>query len=368
MEQIIDECFEKANEVIENCSTENGLFASGGTNGYDAVWSRDSNISFLGASLVKNKLFKKTFRKSLVLLGENQSEKGQIPNCVDKFSERKPHVDFKSIDSTLWFIIGHYIYKSRYRDASLFNKHKNKIKKALVWLSYQDSSENKMLEQLPTTDWQDAFPHKYGYTINSQALYYKVLMLSKKKEDAKILKKNTNENIDVGLWISDFYVPYRWKNHGKYLEIGEWFDSLGNILAIIFGLADKKQSEKILFYIKKNKIAEPYPIKAIYPPITEKSKDWQDYYKDCAAGKPNSYLNGGIWTYIGCFYVCALVKMKQFKEAEEQLEKIANANLRGNFPEWIHPKTKKNFGKLQAWDAGAYILAYESLKRKKVLL
>ena len=51
-----------------------------------------------------------------------------------------------------------------------------------------------------------------------------------------------------------------------------------------------------------------------------------------------------------------------------ELAKLAEANIKGNFPEWINPKTKEFFGKLQAWNAGMYILAYESLKAKKVLI
>jgi len=177
MNNVLEKAKEKAIEVIKACSTSHGLFASAGKRGYNAVWSRDSMISFLGASLIKDKQLKKIFRESLIILGDHQSKKGQIPNCVDKHSERKPHVDFKSIDSSLWFIIGHYIYKKRYRDASLFKRYENQIKKALIWLSYQDTSENKMLEQLPTTDWQDAFPHKYGHTINSQALMKYVMQV-----------------------------------------------------------------------------------------------------------------------------------------------------------------------------------------------
>lgn len=100
------------------------------------------------------------------------------------------------------------------------------------------------LEQLPTTDWQDAFPQKYGVTINTQALYYKVLELIKKNRIKKRLKKIVNKDKENKLWNSFFYWAYRWKNHRKYKEIGEWFDSLGNLLAIIFDLAKKKTGKK----------------------------------------------------------------------------------------------------------------------------
>ncbi len=363
---ILDECYEKAIDAMGTCFTEHGLYASGGKKGYKGVWSRDSMITLSGASTSKNKLFKEQFKKSMITLEKHQSKHGQIPNAVLKFEEKKPQVDYLSIDSSLWFIIGEYAYKKRY-GSDLFNAHKNSINKALTWLGYQDVGEDTLLEQLPTTDWQDAFPHRYGRTINTQALYYQVLKLSGRTKEAAKLKKLVNESKEYSLWNGNFYYAYRWKNHGKYKEIGDWFDSLGNLLAIVFDLATREQAEKIISYIKEKRINEPYPIKAIFPPIKKGDKEWHDYFLDCAAGTPYHYLNGGIWPYIGGFYILALIKLRKFKEAEAELKKLAESNLEGNFPEWINPLNKRNHGRLQAWNTGAYIAAYESLKKKKVL-
>lgn len=364
-EDLKKQAFERAKEVIRLCSTKNGLFASGGRGGYNSVWARDSMIAGIGLSILPE--FESVFRQSLVTLAKNQSKEGEIPNCVDKFLTRKPHIDYKSIDSSLWYIIGHFTYKKKF-NTKLFKKYNQSIKKAFNWLKYQGSVDSGMLKQLPTTDWQDAFPHKYGYTINTQALYYKVLNLFKRYKEAKKLKFFVNKDQEHKLWLNNFYLAYRWKNHNKYKEIGDWFDSLGNLLAIIFDLADDQQTKKILDYIKQKKINSPYPVKAIYPPITKKSKYWQDYYLDSEAGKPYHYANAGIWGYIGCFYILSLIKMKKFREAEIELKKLAEINLRSNFPEWTNPVTKKSYGKLQAWEAGMYILAYESFKNKKVLI
>lgn len=370
---IIDTTYNKAIEILKKTSTANGFFA--GYPGYDAIWARDSMIMSLGASLIDEK-FKNTFKNSLITLAKNQSEKGQIPNAVDKFSKRKSHVDFKSIDSSLWFIIGHHMYKKRYSDSSLLNKYKKNIEKAFIWLDYQDTGEDGMPEQQPTSDWFDAFPHRYGHTINTQALYYRALILAERKKHAEKIKFVVNENKDDGLWNGEFYIPWRWKNHGKYYEKGWWFDSLGNLLAVIFELADKNQSEKILQYIKTHGIDKPYPVKCIYPAIKPKTKDWYDYFEDCAAKEEWHYSNAGIWTYIGGFYVCALVKMKKFKEAEIQLKKLAEANMQnnGNFAEWLNGKTGK-IGKshsgtegFQGWNAGMYIVAYQSVKQRKCLI
>ena len=361
---MIDEAYERAKEVIKSCSTPHGLFASGGKAGYDAIWSRDSMITLLGASLEKD--FRLDFKKSLITLGVHQGKSGQIPNAVDKYSNRKPHVDFQTIDSSLWYIIGHYYYKERYNDNSIFRKYKKSIEKTFNWLQSQDIGENGLLGQLPTTDWQDAFPHKYGYTINTHALYFKVLKLM--KQDTRKISYLINKDKETKLWNGSYYNAYRWKNHNKYKEIGDWFDSLGNLMAIIFGLANDSQANKILSYIEKKKINKPYPVKVIYPPIKKGSKYWQDYFMDCDAREPWNYANAGIWTFIGGFYILALIKQKKFRKAQEQLEKLAEANLKGDFPEWIHPMTKENYGRLQAWNAGLYILAVNSFRNKKVLL
>jgi glycogen debranching enzyme len=374
-ENKLELCYKKAKEVIDACTTKNGLYASAGKDGYNAIWSRDSMISMLGGSLVRDKKYKKkfqeVFKNSIKTLAEHQSKVGQIPNAVDKWDKsRKSHVDFKTIDSSLWFIIGNYVYKKRYRDASLMRKYKINLDKAYFWLDCQDSGETGTLTQLPTSDWQDAFPHRYGDTINTQALYYHALNLKGKNKEAEKLKKLVNENKEDGLWDdkNGYYYSYRWKNHGKYREISDWFDTLGNLLAIVYNLADKKRAENILKYIEKNKLEYPYPIATIHPPITRSSVHWRDYYLDCDAGIPGKYSNGGIWGYVGGFYILALIKMKKFKLAKKMLELLAERNLKGNFPEWTHSKTKKHYGKMQAWEAGMYILAYKSFKSKKILI
>jgi glycogen debranching enzyme len=362
MPKIISEAFEKALEVLRQCSTRNGFYASAGKDGYNAVWSRDSMITSLGASIFPE--FKQTIKSSIETLAKYQSLNGQIPNAVDIWENRTPHVDFKTIDSTLWWIIGIYNYSNKYKE-NLIKKYEQQIQKALNWLACQDPGEIGVLAQLPTSDWQDAFPHKYGYTINTNSLYFCVLNLTKQNKKAETLKKIINLDKDNALWNNKlgYYLAYRWKNHNKYKEVGDWFDSLGNLLAINFNLAEKSQSKKILNYIEKNKINQPYPVKTIYPPITPKSKYWQDYFLDCDAGVPDSYSNGGIWGYNGTFYILALIKNNQLKSAEEELIKLAERNLNGNFPEWTHPITKKHYGKLQAWEAGTYLLAYSHLNK-----
>jgi glycogen debranching enzyme len=368
--------YDKAVETISACAKETGLYASGLPGGYEATWSRDANITALGAALVGKK-FKNDIAKSLNLLTKHQSDLGQIPNCVGSYNiERQSDVTFNSIDSSLWYIIGHYTYAMAYGDHSLIDRHKTSIAKALIWLKYQDPNEDKLLVQQPTMEWMDAFPHKYGRVMNTQALYYAVLKMVGNDELAKHIKKVLNGETQKYLSMYDpklgYYLPWAWKDHDGDREKEEWFDSMANLLAIVTGLASEKITNSILDYIDKEKVAHPFPCKAIWPPIKPGDKEWHSYFSKCDARAPYQYLNGGIWPFIGGVYVAALVKAKRFEQAEAELEKLAQANmqkLKGNeFNEWLDGRTGKPKGEpYQGWSAGMYIYAYECVKAKKVL-
>lgn len=363
--------------ALKNCIAPRGLYASGTEKGYQAIWARDAFISLLGGSLIGQE-FKMIFEKTLKLMAKNQSALGQIPNCVGDYNiDRKSDVTFATIDSSLWFIIAEFVYAKVYKTKKLLKKHQTAIKKTITWVKYQDAGEDHLPEQQPTTDWQDAFPHKYGHTINTQALYYQALkLLGEKKEAAKVKRiVNGQERKDMKMFDDKrgYYLPWIWKNHDGDREQGTWFDSSGNLLAILTGLADNSQANKILNYIEKNKVNLPFPVKDINPPIYPDSPDWHSYFNKCDARIPYNYSNAGIWPYLGGFYVASLVKAKNYKKAEKELKKLAQANELGielpwGFNEWLDGVDGKPKGSTyQAWSAGMYLFAYECVKQKKLL-
>jgi len=374
---IIEEARQKAVDVLEKCAKETGFYASGFEGSYQTLWSRDSMITSLGACFIDQK-FKETFENSLQLLAKNQSELGQIPNCVGDYNiDRKSDVTFNTIDSTLWFLIGNFVFAKIYNDKTLLKKFQKNINQAFLWLKYQDPNEDGMLSQQPTMDWQDAFCHKYGRTINSHALYYAALKMFGKNELAQRVKKVINGETEKYLSLYDeklgYYIPWAWKNHDGENEREEWFDALGNLLAIAGGLATSEISENILKYIEEKKVDRPYPCKAIFPPIKEGDKEWKPYFAQCLAKDPYQYLNAGVWPFIGGFYVAALVKQKKYEKAEQELENLAQANKLGEegeweFNEWLDGQTGQAKGSpCQGWSAGSFLFASECLEKREVL-
>jgi glycogen debranching enzyme len=375
---LIDEGYHSAVEALKHCVTKKGLYASGVPEGYTSVWSRDANIALLGGALV-GATFKKAFRDTLNTLAKNQSHLGQIPNTVGLYDQqRKSDVTYNTIDSSLWYLIGVHVFESAYKEPRTLMIHKDHVDRALTWIQYRDMSEDLIPEQLPTTDWEDAFPHKYGHTINTQALYYAALRMVGKRGIARVLQKFVNGSrkfphlalFDKG---RGYYLPWAWKDHAGDREEEYWFDSLGNLLAIVTGLATPKMAKTILDHIEKNRIDRPSPVRVIDPPIAPGGPHWKSYYDELGENRlPHQYLNGGIWPFIGGFYIAALVKARRYEKATEELGRLATANKQGKekvweFNEWLDGNTGKPKGGVwQAWSIGMYIFAYECVKRKKV--
>ncbi|MBI4094475.1 MAG: hypothetical protein HY436_01565 [Candidatus Liptonbacteria bacterium] len=382
-----ERAYGEAVAVLRSCVRPAGFYASGLKGGYEAVWARDSMITSLGGAAAGRE-FKRPFGQSLSLLMKHQSTRGQIPNAVGSYNtDRKSDVTFNSIDSTLWYLVGMRAYGAAYGERAFARRYKKSVDAAFTWLSYQDPNEDGLPVQQPTMDWQDAFPHKYGRTINTLALYFAALRMYGKSALARRVQRVVNGAQEQYLSLYDkkrgYYLPWIWKNHVSSREEEYWFDTLGNVLAIVTGLATPAIAKRILSYIDKEKINRPYPCKAIFPPIKKGDKEWKNYFADSDARTPYEYLNGGIWPMVGGFYVAALVKTRQFKKAERELLRLAEGNKQVNkelaprslgargwgFQEWLHGKSGKAFGNsnpYQAWSAGAYLFAYECVRRKRV--
>ena len=400
-DELIDEAYGQAVRVLRDCIHKRGFKASAKVGGYPQVWARDSMITLLGASFVNDKKIQNAIRASFDILRKNISPLGIIPNNVD-VRTLKPNFQ-ASADGGLWFVTGTAVFFEQSGDAAFLKKNYPAVKKILRWYEYRDVDQSGLMSMQEASDWEDLFATRgKGFYVN--VLLYRALRaagsiartLGKRGEaDAFFKKARTARRIinkrfwctgkdDMFCHITDCFgeeppsakkIAF-WKGKGAFhskkilkdesyylpyltfRDFGEWFDSFGNILAVLSGIADKKRSETILRFIKKYKIADPFPIKAIYPPVLPGEKDWRDYYRLSNLNLPEQYHNGGIWPFLGGFYAVALVKMKKYSEARGVLESLARLNKEGKDSEWefnecFHGKTGKPMGMTeQAWSAG----------------
>lgn len=179
--------------------------------------------------------------------------------------------------------------------------------------------------------------------------------------------KYTLSQVDPVLVKQPFFLPYV-----AFRDFGDYCDVFGNLLAILFGVANPAQEKRILDYMHQVGIADPYPVRVLHPIIHPGNKDWREYYRNNNLNLPEQYHNGGIWPFVGGFYVAALVKAGRMDEAHRQLEKLAEVNRQGieeewEFNEWCHGHTGRPMGyPHQAWSAGMYVFAYQCVHQERV--
>jgi glycogen debranching enzyme len=400
---IVESALEKARMILDSECSPIGLMAS--PEGYPHVWARDSVITSLGTLYTPG--HENCLRVSLKTLAGQQSELGAIPNNVSVATGRLDHTNAGSVDSNLWFILGHLFQYRTDGNLDFLRAQWPALEKALLWLRYQDSNGCGLLEVHEAADWADLLANHFNILYDN-VLWYATLRAM--AELARVqgfegknyadMAEDVHHKISLVLWVGvesgenwdadasghtewqhtlsqvdpvlvkrPYFLPYV-----AFRDFGDYCDVFGNLLAILFGVANPAQEKRILDYLHQVGIAEPYPVRVLHPIIHPGNKDWREYYRNNNLNMPEQYHNGGIWPFVGGFYVAALVKAGRINEAHRQLEKLAEVNRLGveeewEFNEWCHGRTGQPMGyPHQAWSAGMYVFAYHCVKEGSVLI
>lgn len=338
-------------------------------------------IALLGGALVEDEAIRTAFRASLRLLRSKQAPSGLMPNNVDAVSLRPNYRAYA--DGGLWWILG----------STILEPDPETIARILCWYECQDVDQSGLLSMQESADWQDLFCTR-GKGLYLNSLYVLALRAAGQQARAREVCDRINEFFwyrgDGDLlrhvrhtfstesvpdqdalgrkrWLpvkrllveEQYYLPYL-----AFRAAGEWFDTLGHLLAILAGVPDASQTRRILDFIERNRVADP-PAKAIYPAIQPGDEDWRNYYG--MLNLPGQYHNGGVWPFIGGFWIAVLVHLGMVDRAQTELAKLAALNLAGEFNEWHHGETGEPMGVHdQAWSAGMYLYAYECVRRRRL--
>lgn len=399
--RLLSEARERAHEVLGRCMTAQGFRASGAAAGYPQIWARDSIITSIGALAGGDRASAATARASLEVLGQFQSHLGLIPLNVNPDNGYISTENAGALDANLWFILGHWLHFIVTGDTAFLREHWHEIDRALLWLEYQDMNECGLLEVPEAGNWMDLISVRYN-TLYDNVLWYAALLGWENMQAAiavegrrpAITSLEIHERLNLLLWVDRCWVAEHFAEHLERLkdirlewfmlyhnigtissrpyylpwvafrEYGMWCDSLGNCLAILAGVADGHRREHILRYMYQVGMAEPYPTKAIYPPVHPGESDWREYYRSRNLNLPHQYHNGGIWPMVGGFHVAALVCHGWHDEAERLLYALVEALCQGadrgkwGFNEWMHGESGHAMGfDDQAWSAALFLYA-----------
>jgi hypothetical protein len=145
---------------------------------------------------------------------------------------------------------------------------------------------------------------------------------------------------------------------------GEEIDVFGNILAALTGLASPSRGGRIATSLARIGVNRPFPVRAVGTPITREAPLWRVYMQRHRQNLSWQYHNGGIWPFVGGFWVQLLARLGRKEEAMAELETLAGANRINDwqFNEWLHGQTGDPLGMPgQSWNAASFVLAYRIL-------
>jgi glycogen debranching enzyme len=383
--ELIAVCRERAVALLERNLSAHGILAASpgaraNARGYSAVFARDAAVCALGMAVSGSARLEQEAATGLLTLASHQARNGQMAKFVDVHSREADFWYLGCIDATLWWLLAVDFLARRGPHRGLRAQVEDNVQRAISWLLCQEHQRFGLLQQNEASDWADIMPRS-GFVLYSNALWYQVKRLYGLPDAARTLDNFNHLFYPFSREIADYrrarllmhYVRNRAHNRELYLSFvnfsfwGEEGDVFGNLLAVLFGLADGAMTRRILRALQRAGVHEPYPVRVVCDPILESDRLWRPYMGRHRQNLSWQYHNGGIWPFIGGFWVAAIAEQGTQAQAHRELAKVARANQLGGwaFNEWLHGATCAPGGMPgQSWNAAAFLLAYKCLEQR----
>jgi hypothetical protein len=386
---LIDECASRAVALLRDNVTRDGILAAGPsaraqTRGYRAIFGRDAAVCALGMAISGDPTLEREAGTGLVTLARHQARNGQIPKYVDVNGAEVDFWYLGCIDATLWWLIAIALLDHDDPARELRRTLAKHVEAAIRWLECQEHQRFFLLQQNEASDWADIMPRS-GFVLYTNALWYLAKTLYDLPQPAET-RRNANRLFQPFIGPVDeyrrarlltHYARRRARNRDLYLSfvnfsfVGDEGDVFGNVLALLTGLADDAAAHRTLHALLRAGVADPYPVRVVCEPIPEESMLWRPYMSRHRQNYAWQYHNGGIWPFVGGFFVAALAETGLRAEAERELAKLAQANaLSGwGFIEWLHGRTLEPRGmRGQSWNAATFLVARHVLSSRTPML
>jgi len=340
---------------------------------YTRVFARDAGICVLAMAGSGDEALEQGAIASLDALVEGQAPNGQIPKFVGLTPAEADFWYVGCIDATLWWLIAVEHVRRCGGHAAALRRWRRPTARALQWLQAQEHQRFHLLQQNEASDWADIMPRS-GFVLYTNALWY-LVKLQYDLPHADLTHYHFNHlfhpyQADLPDYrrarLLRHYTRRGQRHRALYLSFvnlsffGDEGDVFGNILAILCGLAGDAMAQQIVKALNAAGSALPYPINTVIQPIAPEHELWRGYMGRHRQNLPHQYHNGGIWPFIGGFWVLALRQLGQHAAARNALSRLAAANAVADwrFSEWFHGRTLQPCGMAgQSWNAAALLMA-----------
>lgn len=366
--------------LLESNLSDHGILAASRTEAaaarrYTRIFGRDAAICVMAMCGSGSAALERGAVQSLDALAAQQAGNGQIPKYVDPQGQDADFWYLGCIDATLWWLIA-VDHVRRHSDVGT-DRWGAEVALALQWLHAQEHQHFRLLQQNEASDWADIMPRS-GFVLYTNALWFEVKrrfalphadatqhhfnhLFNPFQRDlpeyhrARLLRHYARRGRrDPGLYLSFVNLSF----------VGDEGDVFGNLLALLFGLADEAMAHRIVHAIDHAKAADPWPVRVTLHPLTQSHSLWRAYMGRHQQNLAHQYHNGGIWPFVGGYWVMALTRLGRMEEARAALAQLAAANAQDGwrFTEWFHGRTLTPMGMAgQSWNAATFLLAHQAV-------
>jgi hypothetical protein len=381
---LIDSCTLASLDLLERNLTPHGILAASRTEAavarrYTRIFGRDAAICVMAMCGSGVQALEQGAVASLDALAAQQATNGQIPKYVDPQGRDADFWYLGCIDATLWWLIAVDHVRSHGRVGA--GRWRSEVQLAIGWLLAQEHQHFRLVQQNEASDWADIMPRS-GYVLYSNALWYEVKQrFALDGIDATAHHFNHLFNPfqrDLPEYhrarLLRHYARRGRQDPGLYLSfvnlsvVGDEGDVFGNVLAILCGLSDGAMSRRIVRTIDAAHACDPYPARVVLHPLAHQHPLWRPYMARHRQNILHQYHNGGLWPFVGGFWVMALARIGQRQQAWHALGQLARANALDDwrFTEWFHGRSLAPMGMAgQSWNAATFLLARRTLEGLK---
>lgn len=380
---LIAQCRAQALALLQANLTPQGILAASPTEAavarrYTRIFGRDAAVCVLAMCGSGVTALEQGAVASLDALAAQQAANGQIAKYVDPEGQDADFWYLGCIDATLWWLLAVDHVQRTSPLPGMAQRWRREVPLAIQWLLAQEHQRLRLLQQNEASDWADIMPRS-GYVLYSNALWFAV----KQRfglDHAEATRHHVNHlfhpyQADLPDYhrarLLQHYARRGQRAPGLYLSFvnfatwGAEGDVFGNLLAIVYGLADEAAGHRIVKTVQAAGAADPWPIRVVLHPLQRDHELWRPYMARHQQNTPHQYHNGGIWPFVGGYWVMALQQLGLKAEARQALAQLARVNALDDwrFTEWFHGRSLQPMGMAgQSWNAATFLMALAAVE------
>jgi glycogen debranching enzyme len=404
MEKIITKARKIALVDLRSCYQKTGTLAS--KINFSDYWARDSFWAAIGVieanknspdEVALNQEDLSQIKKSFDLFFHYQRTDGKIPRkiCLDinsfkylfktKIRRKNPFPAYASairplysLDDNLLLVIAFCRYFEKTEDNVFTYKYFDQARKCLDFYAEKKLIEGSLLHETGLGNWQDTI-FKRGFVLYVNCLWFeavrsfeKISHDLEKRKQRSFAKTNTPSSSEIKSRIQKKF----WEESQEYFadsvsrseKKSPYFDLAGNLLAVVFGLANEKQTKMI--FKKIDAIMKISPKALLHPLNHPRYSFWKINPLSFIFGIQN-YQNQISWSWLEALLAIAYEKNGETKRATETLENLSKIIVKNGHVHETYYLDGQPFGHFYwksavpfAWGASLFFWAVSEYEKK----